>query len=192
MFGRCRDVSLKSKGAFWIDRVRLGGWRRSEEAGILLRVSHSGRTGRTTAQPPPAPRGVGAREGACEALGLMHPACLVAIAAVRDGGDQNYLPPRRPGDPISGEAAGASGQSHIGRLQKCSQEAKLQILLQIHGRWLRVTEMCLTWRRCSTLWVSIYCDSIYTNFLLRPAGLSSVCRCLVVDYLLATSVRLLC
>lgn len=100
----------------------------------MLRVSHPGRTGRTTAQPPPAQRGAGAREGACEAFGLMHPAYLVAIAAVRDGGDQNYLPPRRPGDTISGEAAGASRQSHTGGLQKCSQEAKLQILLQIYGR----------------------------------------------------------
>lgn len=97
------------------------------------RVGQSGRAGRTTAQPPPAPRGVGAREGACQALGLMHPACL-ALAAVRDGGDQNYLPPRRPGDTVSGETVGAGGQSHSGRLQKCPQETKLQILLQIYGR----------------------------------------------------------
>lgn len=68
----------------------------------------------------------------------MHPACL-ALAAVRDGGDKNNLPPRRPGDTISGETVGAGGQSHSGRLQKCPQEAKLQILLQIYGRWLRVT-----------------------------------------------------
>lgn len=133
----------EKQGALWEERVTLRGWRRIEGTTILLRVSHPGRTGRTTAQPPPAQRGVGAREGACEALGLMHPAYLVAIAAVRDGGDQNYLPPRRPGDTISGEAAGASRQSHTGGLQKCSQEAKLQILLQIYGRWLRVTVKCV-------------------------------------------------
>lgn len=113
--------------------VTLANWRRIEVTGTTLRVSRPGRVGRTTAQPPLAPRGVGAREGACQALGLMHPACF-AIAAVRDGGDQNYLPPRRPGDTVSGETAGAGRQSHTGRLQKCPQEAKLQILLQIYGR----------------------------------------------------------
>lgn len=119
--------------------VTLAGWRREERTRATQRVGQPGRAGRTTAQPPPAPRGVGAREGACcQALGLMHPACF-ALAAVRDGGDQNYLPPRRPGDTVSGETVGAGGQSHSGRLQKCPQETKLQILLQIYGRWLRVT-----------------------------------------------------
>lgn len=112
--------------------VTLASWRRIETTRTTQRVGQPGRAGRTTAQPPPTPRGVGAREGACQALGLMHPACL-ALAVVRDGGDQNYLPPRRPGDTISGETVGAGGQSHSGRLQKCPQEAKLQILLQIYG-----------------------------------------------------------
>lgn len=63
----------------------------------------------------------------------MHPA-RVASAAVRDGGDQNYLPPGRPRDAVSGEAVGTGGQSHSGGLQERPQEAELQILLQIHGR----------------------------------------------------------
>lgn len=115
------------------------GKKKKAEPGTTERVGQPERAGWTTAKPqPPAPRGVGAREGACQALGLMQPVCL-ALAAVRDGGDQNYLPPRRPGDTISGETVGAGGQSHAGRLQKCPQETKLQILLQIYGRWLRVT-----------------------------------------------------
>lgn len=130
----------EKQGAFFNRQagVTLASWRRIETTRTTQRVGQPGRAGRTTAQPPPTPRGVGAREGACQALGLMHPACF-ALAAVRDGGDQNYLPPRRPGDTISGETVGAGGQSHSGRLQKCPQEAKLQILLQIYGRWLRVT-----------------------------------------------------
>lgn len=111
----------------------LASWRKEERTRATQRVGQPGRAGRTTAQPPPAPRGVGAREGACQALGLMHPACL-ALTTVRDGGDQNYLPPRRPRDALSGETICAGGQSHSGRLQKCPQEAKLQILLQIYGR----------------------------------------------------------
>lgn len=118
--------------------VTLASWYRIRRTRTTLRVGQPGRAGKTTAQSPPAPRGVGAREGACQARGLMHPACL-ALVVVRDGGDQNYLPPRRPGDTISGETVSAGRQSHSGRLQKCPQEAKLQILLQIYGRWLRVT-----------------------------------------------------
>ena len=134
---------VEEQGVFFFGNrkagVTLAGWRREERTRATQRVGQPGRVGRTTAQPPPAPRGVGAREGACcQALGLMHPACF-ALAAVRDGGDQNYLPPRRPGDTVSGETVGAGGQSHSARLQKCPQETKLQILLQIYGRWLRVT-----------------------------------------------------
>lgn len=76
--------------------------------------------------------GVGAREGACQALGLMHPACL-ALTTVRDGGNENYLPPRRPGDAVPGETVCPSRQGHSRRLQKCHQETQLQIFLQIDG-----------------------------------------------------------
>lgn len=69
------------RGAFWGSEcssgrkagVTLASWRRAETSRTALRVGQPRRAGRTAAQPPPAPRGVGAREGACQALRLDAP-----------------------------------------------------------------------------------------------------------------------
>lgn len=58
----------------------LASWYRIRRTRTTLRVGQPGRAGRTTAQSPPSPRGVGAREGACLARGLMHPACLPRLS----------------------------------------------------------------------------------------------------------------
>lgn len=133
---------LEERNALWVARqttYRCELASRGETSRTTLRVGQPRRAGRTAAQPPPAPRGVGAREGALPGRSAWCTVPVWPLAAVRDGGDQNYLPPRRPGDAVSGEAVRAGGQSHSGGLQECPQEAKLQVLLQIYGRWLRVT-----------------------------------------------------
>lgn len=55
------------------------------------------------------------------------------------GRDEDHLPPGRAGDAVPGEAADPGRARHPRRLQGPPQPPQLQVLLQVHGRRLRVS-----------------------------------------------------